>query len=198
MRMEQFTKNAPLLETLPLIKKRLLQLLHTISFQKIDNVHYRLSSVDSENQTLILHVIRKNIFIKQSFAEIIANPALISGFNPEEACWIGIYYGKALHSAAHGKTHLKNIKKACYLLHYHHGAYKIMSEHRDGKITCLHTKTRTTVCVDPLSIAKDSIFIRQFDATQACYIGMLAGIKLDKSENKEESLSSVPFLRLVK
>ena len=73
-----------------------------------------------------------------------------------------------------------------------------MSEHRDGKITCLHTKTKATVCVDPLSIAKDSIFIRQFDATQACHIGMLAGIKLDKSKNKEVSLYSAPFLRVVK
>lgn len=185
-------------ETSPLIKKLLSQLLHKIAFKKIDRVHYRLSSVDSENQTLILHVIRKNIFIKQTFAEIIANPALISGFHPEEACWIGIYYGKALHSAAQGKTHLKNIKNACYLLRHHHGSYKIMSEHRDGKITCLHTKTRETVCVDPLSIAKDSIFIRQFDSAQACYIGLLVGIKIDKGENKGESLSSAPFLRLVK
>lgn len=175
--------------------KRIIEPIKSISrIVRPSAIRYRLSSVDIENQTLILHLTHKNIFIKQSFAEIIANPSLINGIDCEEACWIGIYYGKALHSAISGKTHLKNIKKPNYLLQHHHGSYKIISEHRDGKITCLHMKTKKTLCIEPLSIAKDSIFIHQFDPTQACYIGILAGIKMDK----EKDTTSVPFLRLVK
>lgn len=164
-------------------------------------VYYRISSVDPENQTAILHLIHKSIFIKHTFAEIISDPEIIEGLSCQQACWLGVYYGKALRSALDGKTKLKNIKKPTYLLQHKYGCYKIVSENRDGTIECIHVKTRKEINAHPILIAEDNTFIKHFDANQACYIGILAGIAMEKNEAlspKEIKRASVPYLRIVK
>lgn len=156
-------------------------------------VYYRISSIDPESQTAILHLIHKSIFIKQTFSEIISDAEIIEGLSCQQACWIGVYYGKALRSALDGKTKLKNIKKPTYLLRHKYGAYKIVCENRDGTIGCIHIKTRKEINAYPILIAEDDTFIKCFDANQACYIGILAGIAMEKKEKM-----SVPYLRIVK
>ena len=164
-------------------------------------IYYRLSSIDPKKQTAILHVIHKSIFIKQTFSEIISDAEIIEGLSCKEACWIGVYYGKALRSALDGKSHLKNIKKPTYLLKHKYGCYKIVCENRDGTIGCIHVKTRKEISANPICIAEDDSFISHFDANQACYIGILAGIAMKKnnalSQIKNKRVS-VPYLRIVK
>lgn len=165
-------------------------------------IYYRISNIDSENQTAILHLIHKNIFIKKTFSEIISNLELIEGLSCQQACWIGIYYGRALRKALKGTLPLKSIKKPNYLLKHNYGTYKITCENRDGTIGCLHINTRKEINTYPLMIANDTIFIKQFDANQACYIGILTGISIEKGElpPKDEKIItfSESFLRVVK
>lgn len=164
-------------------------------------VYYRISSVDPENQIAILHFIHKNIFIKQTFSEIISDPEIIEGLSCQQACWLGVYYGKALRSALDGKTKLKNIRKPNYLLRHKYGCYKIVSENRDGTIECIHIKTRKEINAHPILIAKDRTFIKYFDANQACYIGILAGIAMEKNGSISEAeikRATVPYLRVIK
>ncbi|MDP1573688.1 MAG: hypothetical protein Q8L78_01960 [Coxiellaceae bacterium] len=165
-------------------------------------VYYRLSSVDVKAQTAILHVINKSIFIKQTFSEIISNSNIIEGLSCEHASRIGIYYGESLRrSVMDEKTHLKHIKKPGYLLKHEHGRYKVVGENRDGTIECVHVKTKNILSAYPLSIVKDKIFINYFDVNQACYIGILAGIGMEKSKKtvfKEVKKQSVNYLRIVK
>jgi len=164
-------------------------------------VYYRISSIDPENQTAILHLIHKSIFIKQTFAEIISDTEIIEGLSCQQACWIGVYYGKALRNALKSKSHFKNIKKPSYLLQHKYGCYKIVSENRDGTIGCIHIKTRKELIAHPVSIAQDNTFIKHFDANQACYIGILAGIAIEKKGSISEAeikRASVPYLRAVK
>lgn len=174
----------------------------SLNVLKIDRrILYRLSSIDIEKQTAVLHVISKNIFIKLTFAEIISDSEVIEGFSCREACWMGAYYGQALRAAVDGKTHLRNIKKPVYLLKHKYGQYKIICENRDGTIGCLHIKTRKELTIHPLSIAQDDLFIKQFDANQACYIGILAGMAMKKKQNASDSENkkpSAPYLRVVK
>lgn len=175
--------------------------LHSLISSSSHYSHYRLSSIDQDNQTAILHVIQKSIFIKLTFAEIISNTEMIEGLSSKDACWIGVYYGIAVRRALKRKENLKNIKKPSYLLHHKYGSYKIVCENRDGSIGCIHLKTRQELNIDPLSIAKDEGFIKQFDANQACYIGILAGIAMEKNGGnslREIKQLKVPYLRVVK
>jgi len=164
-------------------------------------VYYRISSIDDEHQTVILNVIHKSIFFTRTFAEIISNAEIIEGLSSQQACWLGVYYGRALKAALHGKQQLKNIKNPNYLLQHKYGRYKIISEHRDGRVTCINVKTKKELSAQPISIAKDDIFIKNFDASQACYIGILAGIAMEKKQLDsliEIKSKSVPYLKVVK
>ena len=172
-----------------------------LSLKNIDfhPVYYRISSIDAEKQTVILHIIHKSIFITLTFAEIISDSEIIEGLSCQHACWVGVHYGKALRLALDGKSHLKNIKKPSYLLKHKYGQYKITGENRDGMITCLHVKTKKELTIHPVSIAKDELFMNHFDANQACYIGMLAGMAIGKKQSPSaEKQSSVPYLRVVR
>lgn len=162
-------------------------------------IFYRISSVDEENQTVLIHVVHKNIFIKRTFSQMVSSPEIIEGLSCEQACWLGVYYGKALRAALYGKGSLKNTKKPSYLLKHRYGRYRINAENRDGTIICVHLKKREELTLSPLSIARDVLFIKEFDANQACYIGILAGIEMNKNENKSgEKQKSAPYLRVVK
>lgn len=171
------------------------RVLKNINFHPI---YYRISSIDSEKQTVVLHIIHKSIFIKQTFSEIISDSEIIEGLSCQQACWMGVYYGKALRAALDGKSHLKNIRKPSYLLKHNYGQYKIVGENRDGTIGCLHIKTREALTIHPVSIAKDDLFINHFDANQACYIGILAGMAMEKQQPVENKKPLVPYLRVVK
>lgn len=163
------------------------------------SVYYRISSIDAKRQIVVLHVIQKSIFIKLNLAEIISDSEIIEGLSCQQACWVGVHYGKALRAAQAGKSHLKNTKKPAYLLKHKYGHYKITGENRDGTITCLHVKTKKELMIHPLSIAKDELFINHFDANQACYVGMLAGLAIEKKQSRPSAKqSSVPYLRVVR
>lgn len=164
-------------------------------------IYCRLSSIDFEGQTAILHIINKRIFIKKTFSEIISNQNIIESLSSEHACWIGVYYGRMLRNAVDGKKNLRDIKNSYYFLRHQYGQYKIICENRDGTIGCLHVKKRIELKTHPLSIAVDKIFINYFDANQACYIGILAGINLEKNKSIADFTTkkhTVPYLRIVK
>lgn len=190
-----------MMKIVTIINKSFLRLIEHFKRSYRRPILYKISSIDAENQTAILHVNFKNIFFTQTFSEIISNVEIIEGLSPQQACWLGVYYGRALKTALDGKKNLRNIKKPDYLLQHKQGCYKIISENRDGNITCIHVKTKQTLTSHPLCIAEDGTFIKNFDANQACYIGILAGIAMIKKQNHaqvETKQHCVPYLRLVK
>ena len=152
-------------------------------------------------QSVLLHIKHKNIFIKQTFSEIISTPSILDGLSCKHACWIGIYYGKALRMALESKKNHKNFYKPNYLLKHKHGLYKIISENRNGTIDCLHIRTKKELNATPLLISQDEKLLKLFDPSQACYIGILAGIEISKRENRQSEIRDIykaPYLRVVK
>lgn len=160
-------------------------------------VYYRISSIDIETQTAMLHLIQKNIFFKLSLSTIISTSQIIEGLSCQHACWVGTYYGKLRMMNLKRNSPTKPSRKSRYLLKHKYGQYKIICENRNGTVDCLHVKTGQIININPLSIATDDIFIKRFDATQACYIGILAGISMTK-EIKPTAKKVVPYLRIVK
>src|SRR3990167_431824 len=164
--------------------------------------YYRISSIDFDEQTAVLNVVHKNIFFTHTFSEIIANPKIIDGLSCQQACWLGIYYGRSLRTALAGKRNFKNINPPDFFLQHKYGRYKIISENRDGSILCIHTKTKQELNTQQISIAKDEHFIKNFDKTQACYIGILTGISIEKKRRLASTTNTqkewAPYLKVVK
>ena len=200
MHIEQFKCGAEKVVQILNKIKSTFSVLRALKNIRCPRVYYRISSVDAEEQTVILHIIHKSVFIKQTFSEIISDSEMIEGLSCKEACWIGVYYGKALRSALDRKSHLKHIKKPNYLLKHRYGRYKIISENRDGTIECIHIKSRKEISTSPIYIAKDTAFINHFDANQACYIGILAGMAMEKKEHMPTVMQKqmASYLKVVK
>lgn len=175
--------------------------LHYLKNRYMRTVRYRISSIDIEKQTVLLHIIHKNIFIKQTLRAMIGDPEIIDGLSCQQACWIGVYYGIARRRAVMNTGRNDDRKPSSdlpCLLRYKRGRYKVIRIHREGTVGCVHVKTQRELTVSPIAIAQDEIFIRYFDPNQACYIGMLAGMALEKEKQACEKKHPSSYLRVVK
>jgi hypothetical protein len=75
------------------------------------------------------------------------------------------------------------------------GKYRIHSMNRDGIISYLDTTKNLSHDRHPATIAKDETLISQFDPSQACYLGILAGLNAD--EPAKNVNYAKPNLRLI-
>ncbi|OGT63238.1 MAG: hypothetical protein A3E85_05990 [Gammaproteobacteria bacterium RIFCSPHIGHO2_12_FULL_45_12] len=131
--------------------------------------------------------------LKLSIAEAIGDPNILCRLIPIQACWLG-YYSSLSPEECKGLF----VERKGLLLRFKKGRYKMLSLDRKGMISFLDARTNTTHTQRPVSIAQDPALISSFDPSQACYIGMLAGI--DRLKGKPSSIIGyqAPKLRLVK
>jgi hypothetical protein len=170
-------------------------------------IQYSLIDVCEEKQHVVLHVNGKSANITRSFSEVIGDSSIIENLRPLEACWIGAHYGRALRSSVESGEVLKKIKKMPFLLKNKPCKYKIIFLNRDWSVGYLERKTLLTYTEHPLTIARNEHIICGFDSIQACYIGILAGILMEKTINLEQKtgekmldklFKKAPKLRLAK
>ncbi len=169
----------------------------------------RLIEVDMSSQDVIFHIRKRALFLKCKLAEAIADISIIEQLNPIDSCWLGGYYGRALRASYEGRLPLKKAEKALnFLLDKEDGRYKVIFQNRRGEVGYLDKITKQEFVEHPLTIANNKHIISKFEASQACYIGVLAGISLEKfstidkkninSNKAKELLNRPPKLRIVK
>lgn len=160
--------------------KKFTILLSEVSYRikKEQKIFFRI--VDMNNGIVKLHVKGKASSMKKDVLDVIYETHIISGLSSPDACSLGVFYGYNLKSLYSGKN--SNYPLLCIS---NEGRYRLTSENRDGNIEFIDTKTDEKFCKCPIIIAKDYQIIEQFDPTQACYIGILAGIKSRKLEDNQ-------------
>jgi len=124
-----------------------------------------------------------------SVHEIVADVDILYGLHPLQASYIGLEYAK----------HFKKDKNT--FNHYvdnRYGIYQIYAISRENKITFIDINKKKKYTMDPRDIVLTDEVIKQFDATQAFYIGFLAGLALENCRAIEKKISSTAPLRLVK
>ncbi len=179
------------------------------SMRSYRRVPYQIESIDVTKGTMLLRLSGSCTVIKTTIIDTIGNPKILSALTPLQACCIGGYYGRFLRKTLVGKEAIKTMKKMAFLLNGDKGQYKIIYQNRDGSLGYIHKKIRKEFVEQPLILVNSKKIISKFDPSQACYIGILAGISMDKieksSEKKEQgscvlpSAQSIrPKLRLVK
>ena len=73
-----------------------------------------------------------------------------------------------------------------FLLTNTRGRYTISSEKRTGEIKYYDKKYKREYLEHPITIASNDYIISEFDSTQACYIGILAGICMENTKVRDE------------
>lgn len=166
----------------------------------------RIEEVNVTRQQVIIHCRMVNEAIKLTFSEAVANIKLISNLPPTQASWLGAYYGKVLAETAQNINSLKKKHSVPFLLQNTRGRYTISSEKRSGEIKYYDKINKIEFIEHPITIASNEYIISEFDPTQACYIGLLAGIYMENKKIKsnivdqhhlEKILKNPPKLRLV-
>ena len=165
-------------------------LFHTFcEYAKTPEILYKIDELDIEANQVTLHYYGSRAILKMSISHVINDEEIIGNLSSIQACWIGYNYSKYF-----SKIRQKNIN---FSLHVKKGRYKIISSERSGEIKYFDLKTRKEFQEHPINIVQNISVIEQFDPTQACYIGMLAGRTSEKTTCLRPYVNKT-ILRLVK
>ncbi len=166
----------------------------------------RISEVNVISQEVIFHIINKNVFLKCLLSDAISNLSIINALGPSEACWLGGHFGKTLGETLERSSAIKKAKSMSFLLKNKRGSYRIVFQNRNGEIGYCNQKTKQEFIEHPFTIAANEYIVSCFDPSQACYIGILAGISMEKIKNHDKKtgendweilFNKRPLLRMV-
>ena len=147
---------------------------------------YTIEEINFKSQMATVRCRGTRRAIKQSFESIVGDTEILGGLSSIHACWIGALYGRVLRASFEKKSALRKANNMSFLLKNKKGKYSFIFENRTGEIGYLDQKSKKEFIEHPLTIARDNRIISRFDPSQACYIGMLAGISLEKALSMDE------------
>lgn len=168
-------------------------------------IKYCIEEIDTNTQEILLRCRGTDTIIKLTYEAAISDAMILEGLSAEQACLLGGYYGRVMR--AESGNHKHRAMKMKFLLHKHSGYYRIISQDRTGKIAYVDTSDNKEYVEYPLTIVSSRHIISKFDPSQACYLGMLAGVSIEKTlqsdkKNNEDQLHQMaaqrPKLRVVK
>ena len=165
---------------------------------------YKIEEVNLQKNLVVLHCTGTRTVLKLTIENVIADSAIINGLSAGQACVLGGCYGRMMRSASDRTKKLKSAKEMTFLLSNKSGRYVIRYQHRNGEIGYYNKKTRQEFTEHPLTIVNNHYIISEFDPTEACYIGILAGSSLGRAilsgkelNHAEELINKSPKLRIV-
>jgi hypothetical protein len=169
------------------------------SLHNPDQALYRIEEINTKLNEVVLHSYGMRVTLRSPIVEIIADHNIINNLSAPHACWLGYYYGKQQRAETNITTTKHQMKHVGVNLRDNKGHYKIISQERNGEIKYINIQSRKEFKKSPLFIAQNETLISQFDPSQACHIGMLAGLAANK-HNRSLSIPErhTPMLKIVK
>jgi hypothetical protein len=169
------------------------------SFRSAEQALYRIEEINTSLNEVVLHSRGARATLRTTITETIADHNIVNNLSALQACWLGYYYGKQQRAETSPNKKSKHASKhVAFNLQIGKGHYKIVSQEREGEIKYIDVLTRKEFKDQPLDIAQNELLISQFDPSQACYIGMLAGLAANRHGNLQVNKQSRPILRIVK
>lgn len=167
--------------------------------KKVKYIFYKIIDSHAEGKFAI-HCINTSAIFYSSIENIASDPDILHGLHPAQACFIGIEYASYLKkpdssmAAQNQKSKLNKFSMCRY------GENHYLYHDRNGDIFFTNRNTNENFIMCPRDIASSEDLIVEFDAAQAFYIGLLAGLK--KNNPAKKSASSITnkhqHLRVVK
>lgn len=136
------------------------------------------------------------ITIKSNIVDIIGDANIVVNLPADQACLLGYYYGKLSHQTAN--RNFSHSRGDSFLLRFTKGRLKIFSIDRNNMLTYVDTKSNKIYKESPLAMVQNQFLINQFDSSQACYIGIQAGLMVAKQGEQVLSVNKKPIFTLIK
>jgi hypothetical protein len=184
------------------IKKFINSIIYRILFRGNTNILFHIEEIDFPMNRALIRFIGTRTLIKTTIIELIQDPKILQSLSATQACWIGGCYGRYLQNSLDQNKAFSNISLETFSLKEDKGIYRIISRDRSGEISYMHKKTKILYIKKPLDIVLNEKIINSFDPTQACYLGILAGVSLTKNHlddvKKIRKNNDKPILKLIK
>ena len=166
---------------------------------------YIIEEINMKSHLVVIRCIGSRTIVKLTLESLVTDRTIINGLSAQQACMVGGYYGRLLRASLEGREAFKKVKNMTFLLNNKGKRYIIAFQNRNGNIGYYDKKTRQEFVEHPLSMVNHDYIIAGFDPSEACYIGILAGINIEKAVSSGKELNSVdsllnkpPKLRIVK
>lgn len=154
---------------------------------------FRLDKINSENCTASIYCRGARVVINQKIHEVICNANIIHNMNSIQSSYLGYHYGLLLENSKSDVSFLLTKKRRSkFFLNFSKGENIILSITRDGHINYKNKNSDEINTKSPLDIYRNESSLIYFEPSQACYIGILAGLSQRKSPRH-----NTPRLKLV-
>lgn len=164
-----------------------------------DYTQFRLDEIDTKTGNTIIYCHGTRTIIKTTLLEILNDHRMVAALSSIQACWLGYYYGKLCGKMDMDKKQIFAQQKCNgFLLYSTKGKFKITSLDRHNNVTYIDIKSRKEYTENLLTLAYHERLIAQFDPSQACYIGLMAGIIAEKNDNFGIRPKIKPILEIIK
>ncbi len=110
--------------------------------------------------------------------EIVFDLDILYALHPIQGCFIGIEYAKAIKATTHNPLSQEKQHKKFYTYSMcRYGSYSLLYKDRKGFVGFECKDNGQQMLMDPRDISLSRELIEEFDAAQAFYIGLWAGLK---------------------
>jgi hypothetical protein len=164
---------------------------------KSNHIFYKIVDTNNNNE-FTLQCINTNALFYAKISDIVYDTDILYGLHPVQSCFIGIEYAKYIKKHKHNsKTNAQKINQ--YSLS-RYGCYSLCYQNRNGELCFINNITNEQFIMDSRDVALSEELINEFDAAQAFYIGLLAGLKINNLAKQNENYSKIkrPLLYVVK
>ncbi|TLY46797.1 MAG: hypothetical protein E6K54_08060 [Gammaproteobacteria bacterium] len=160
---------------------------------------YKIVDQMPDKNIFILQCINTKAIFHLPLSNIVSDGDILYSLHPIQACYVGIEYAKSIKTASFisNKVAKKKINNQSVC---RYGKYTLLFQNREKQICFLDKLTDKEFLMDPADIAISQELIQEFDASQAFYIGFLAGVKINRTNRKIKSFEKVympPKLKLI-
>lgn len=165
--------------------------------EKANYIFYKIIGLTSDIYTL--QCINKNVIFYAKITDIVFDMEILYGLHPIQACYIGVEYAKYLQKTDAPTAKFQHKKLYKYSV-CRYGSYNLHYQDRKGNICFIKKNTSEEFIMQPSEILPNEDLIQEFDAGQAFYIGLLAGLKQHiLPENHHDNFNKVkkPYLHIV-
>ncbi len=153
---------------------------HHSKDDKANYIFYKIVDSDVTHENFVLQCINTKAIFRSKISEIVFDTDILYGLHPIQACYIGIEYSKYLKSLNTTQLDKNQVKAKLNKYSVHrYGSYILTFQNRTGEVGFVNHVTNDDFLMDPRDIALSEELIAEFDAAQAFYIGLLAGLKLN-------------------
>jgi len=156
-------------------------------------VLYRVVDINTDTLEVALKCVYTLTIMKDKIICVIKDQNILASLEPLDACWLGYYYGQAVRNKTDNEIR-ELTTEVNFLLKHSRGNLQIHSFNRNNTLSYTNKTTNSIHEKYLIDIAADERLINWFDPSQACYIGILAGLNVEKIGKK----ISKPDLKLIK